>query len=58
MKKSILPLALVLLLLPVLIFAGGKKEAESNEVVIYTALEEDETADYLELAKRKCRILI
>ncbi len=53
MKKSILPLALVLLLLPVLIFAGGKKEAESNEVVIYTALEEDETADYLELAKKE-----
>ncbi len=42
-----------MLLLPVLNFAGGKKEAESNEVVIYTALEEDETADYLELAKQE-----
>ena len=53
MKKSILLLMAVMLLLPALIFAGGKKEAESNEVVIYTALEEDETADYLELAKKE-----
>lgn len=54
MKKSVIMLITALLLLPaLLIYAGGKKEAESNEVVIYTALEEDETADYLELARKE-----
>ncbi len=45
----------VLLLLPAYIFAGGSKESggASNEVVVYTALEEDETADYLEIAKKE-----
>ncbi len=53
MKKSLLLAALIALLLPALLFAGGQKEAEEKVVVIYTALEEDETAEYLELAKKE-----
>lgn len=53
MKRVIgLTVLIALLLLPALIFAGGQKEEESGEVVIYTALEEDETADYLAIAEK------
>ncbi len=45
----------VLVLLPASLFAGGSKESGgiSGDVVVYTALEEDETADYLEIAKKE-----
>lgn len=49
MKRVIFLVMVVLLFSPALLFAGGSQE--SNEVIIYTALEEDETAEYLELAK-------
>ncbi len=53
MKKSLLLAALAVLLLPALVFAGGQGEAQAKTVVIYTALEEDETADYLALARQE-----
>ena len=45
----------VLMLLPFSVFANGSKESggASGDVVVYTALEEDETADYLEIAKKE-----
>ena len=52
-KKLLLVVLVVSLLLPALVFAGGKQEKGSGEVVVYTALEEDETADYLALAKKE-----
>jgi len=51
MKKSLLLVALAVLCLPAFLSAGGQKAAEVKQVVLYTALEEDETADYLALAK-------
>lgn len=52
-KKLLLVLLVVFLLLPAFVFAGGKQEKGSGQVVVYTALEEDETADYLALAKKE-----
>ncbi len=52
-KKLLVLVAVVLLLIPAFLFAGGKQEKGKGEVVLYTALEEDETADYLELAKKE-----
>src|SRR6056297_2112285 len=49
MKRVVFLLMVLALLFPALLFAGGSQE--SKEVVIYTALEEDETAEYLELAR-------
>lgn len=49
-------LVAVLMLLPLSVFANGSKESgggPSGDVVVYTALEEDETADYLEIAKKE-----
>jgi iron(III) transport system substrate-binding protein len=51
MRKSLLLAALAVLFLSASLSAGGQKKGEAKEVVIYTALEEDETADYLALAK-------
>ncbi len=46
-----------LVLLPFAVFANGSKESSSGgvsgDVVVYTALEEDETADYLAVAKKE-----
>jgi iron(III) transport system substrate-binding protein len=54
MKKGWLFAALAILFLPVSLLAGGGSEAgAANTVVLYTALEEDETADYLALAKKE-----
>ncbi len=54
MKRKLLVLIPVLLLLiPAFVFAGGKQEKGKQEVVLYTAFEEDETADYLALAKKE-----
>lgn len=50
MKKFLLLLLVVALLVPSLLFARGRRP--ENRVVIYTALEEDETAEYLELARK------
>ena len=36
-----------------LVWAGGQKATGGGEVVLYTALEEDETADYLQLAEQE-----
>ncbi len=52
-KKSFLFAALIALLLPAVLFVGCKKKVEEKVVVIYTALEEDQTAEYLELAKKE-----
>ncbi len=44
---------MITVLVPDILFAGGEKEEEEKaEVVICTALVEDETADYLALAKK------
>jgi iron(III) transport system substrate-binding protein len=51
MRKSLPLTALAVLLVSAFLLTGGQKKAEVKEVVIYTALEEDETADYLALAK-------
>lgn len=51
-RKLVIVLLITLFIFPAFIFAGGNKEG-SNEVVIYTALEEDETADYLALAEKE-----
>jgi len=51
-RKLFTVLLIALLLSPAFLFAAGNKEG-SNEVVIYTALEEDETADYLILAEKE-----
>ena len=54
MKKRLLFLVPVFLLLfPMFLLAGGKQEAGGGEVVLYTAFEEDETADYLQLVKKE-----
>ena len=53
MRKCLLLAALCVLLLPASLIAGGQDEGGPQEVVIYTALEEDETADYLALAKKE-----
>jgi iron(III) transport system substrate-binding protein len=53
MRKCLLLVALGVLLLPAFLIAGGQKDGGPQEVVIYTALEEDETADYLALAKKE-----
>lgn len=52
MRKTVLLVALGILL-PAVLFAGPQKESGVKQVVIYTALEEDETADYLALAKKE-----
>ncbi len=52
-RKLFTVLMIALLLSPAFLFAGGDKEGGSKEVVIYTALEEDETADYLALAEKE-----
>ncbi|MEA1911098.1 MAG: ABC transporter substrate-binding protein [Spirochaetota bacterium] len=51
-RKLITVLLIGLIISPAFLFAAGNKEG-SNEVVIYTALEEDETADYLILAEKE-----
>ncbi len=51
-RKLVITFLITLLLVPAFMFASGSKEG-SNEVVIYTALEEDETADYLALAEKE-----
>ncbi len=54
MKKGWLLVALAILFLPASLLAGGaQEEGAAKTVVIYTALEEDETADYLALAKKE-----
>jgi iron(III) transport system substrate-binding protein len=53
MKKGWLLVALAILFLPVSLLAkGGPEGGAEKTVVLYTALEEDETADYLALAKK------
>ncbi len=56
-KLVLLFIAVALILLPFAVFANGSKESTSGgasgDVVVYTALEEDETADYLAVAKKE-----
>lgn len=52
-RKLITILLIALLISPAFFFAGCAKKEVSKEVVIYTALEEDETADYLILAEKE-----
>jgi iron(III) transport system substrate-binding protein len=51
-RKLFFSILITKLLAPAFLIAGGTKEG-SNEVVIYTALEEDETSDYLALAEKE-----
>lgn len=54
MKRFIgLTVLIALLLIPAMLFIGCKKKVEPMEVVIYTSLEEDETADYLAIAEEE-----
>jgi len=53
MKKGWLLVVFAVLFLPASLVAGGQEETEAKTVVIYTALEEDETAEYLALAKKE-----
>lgn len=54
MKRFYWAVVLIFLILTAgVVSAGGQKATGAGEVVLYTALEEDETADYLELAERE-----